>query len=152
MTELVKLAEGVLVEQDVLGIVQEIQLRWGDGLKLQYLGGHKKFALQAPYRIIEIDNRGNEHFVMSVWELDRRVIEKLEEINTQRGVDQLAKLELEEAAAKAQAAKEEQEWSDEVAKPLAARAVRDDKKFSFKNEEGELIVIEGDGRTHRHGN
>lgn len=73
---LVELAEGVVVEQDALNIIQKIQ-DYDDSLIVKYLDPARADFRDAPYAIFEKCPDGMERLVFSVWELDDRVIERL---------------------------------------------------------------------------
>jgi hypothetical protein len=74
---LVELAQGVLVEEDVLGVVQRI-MEYDSNLRVKYLDPTSfPDMTDAPYRIFELCPDGMERVVMSVWKLDERVLERL---------------------------------------------------------------------------
>lgn len=78
-----ELSEGVYVEDDVLGVVQRIQ-EYDPNLRVQYLAGRGHNLGDAPYRIMEICPDNVERMVMSVWELDERVLQRLFAADTQK--------------------------------------------------------------------
>lgn len=73
---LVELAGGVLVEEDVLGIVERIR-QYDSNLTVQYCDPNKVEFSDAPYRIMETCPDGFRRVVMEVWKLDARVLERL---------------------------------------------------------------------------
>lgn len=145
MDEYVALKRGALVHRDVLGVVDEIRRIFGDSLKVQYIDPKHARPNEKPYRIMEIDDRGKWHVVFDTDTLDDRVIVQLYEIDKKRGHDALAELVKKETAELMAAAKLEEEWNKEEAEPLMARAVKDTRAFTFKNDRGDLVKLEGDG-------
>lgn len=89
---LVDIGRGVLVEADVLGIVERIQA-YDENLRVTFLDPEQFSDIRdAPYQIQEICPDGMRRPVMSVWELDERVLERLYAADTQR-FDVLHRLE-----------------------------------------------------------
>lgn len=81
--KLVQLAEGVLVEEDVLGIVDRIK-HYDPNLIVQYCDPVKAEFSDAPYRIMEMCPDGFLRLVFEVWELDARVIDRIAAADSQR--------------------------------------------------------------------
>lgn len=81
---LVELSQGMLIEQDVLGIVERIQ-EYDSNILVQYLdpGVHGELT-DAPYRIMELCPDGMLRLVFTVWELDERVLKRLFEADNQK--------------------------------------------------------------------
>lgn len=67
---------GVTFESDLLGVIGEIQSRWPE-LRVQFIDPAKAEPGDAPWRIVEDCKDGFTRMVMSVWELDKRVIDRL---------------------------------------------------------------------------
>lgn len=82
---LIELAQGVYVERDVLNIAEKIR-EYDDNLRLQYLDpDHSEAGLSdAPWRVVEICRDGLPRIVLSAWELDDRILERLYAADTQR--------------------------------------------------------------------
>ena len=80
---LIELSNGIIVEEDVLGIVKRIQ-QYDPNLTIQYCDPDKSEVYDAPYRIMEQCPDGIQRMVMEVWELDERVIQRLFASDTQR--------------------------------------------------------------------
>lgn len=136
----VRLASGEQVERDVLNIAMKIR-EYDPNLKLKYCPPEAAEIDDAPYLITEMCQDGLERFVMWVWELDDRVLERIRAAdNVQNNVllaadgknehfrlDQQRrfKAELEESA-------------DLVQTYLKAPGTR----FTFKNKEGDKITLD----------
>lgn len=73
---LVELADGSLVENDVLNIVQKIK-NYDSNLRVKYVDPARAEFGDAPYRVTEICPDGIERLVMEVWQLDERVFERI---------------------------------------------------------------------------
>lgn len=81
---LVELAQGVFIEEDVLGVVRAIQA-YDENLVVQYLDPNQHSDItDAPYRIMEKCPDGHYRLVFSVWELDNRVLDRLHAADTQK--------------------------------------------------------------------
>lgn len=80
---LYEMANGQLIEEDVLGIVSRIQ-QYDPNLIVQYLDPDKSEISDAPYRVMEKCPDGNFRMVMECWTLDERVIERLHRADTQK--------------------------------------------------------------------
>lgn len=80
---LFEMADGTLVEEDVLGIVERIQ-SYDPNLTVQYLDPDKSDFASAPYRVMEKCPDGNLRMVFECWELDERVLERLFRADTQK--------------------------------------------------------------------
>jgi hypothetical protein len=73
---LVRIADGVYVEQDVLNIVEKIQ-QYDPNLKVKYCDPDRAEFGDEPYRIVEICPDGMERVVFGTWTLDERVMDRL---------------------------------------------------------------------------
>lgn len=80
---MVEMAGGVLVEEDVLGIVSKIRARWPT-LVVQFCDPNRADFQDAPFRILEECPDGLRRPVMDVWQLDDRVIERLYAADTHK--------------------------------------------------------------------
>jgi hypothetical protein len=91
--KLVQISEGVFVEGDVLRVVEKIQL-YDENLSVQWLDDrHPDFTIgDPPYRIVESCPDGLLRPVMTCWELDERVLERLKAADHQQS-DVLAALD-----------------------------------------------------------
>lgn len=78
---LVEIAGGVLIEEDVLGIVERIQ-QYDTNLIVQFCNPDKAEFSDAPYRVLERCPDGFIRPVMEVWNLDQRVIDRLHSADT----------------------------------------------------------------------
>lgn len=141
--------ESTVVEDDVLGIVTEIQYRWPN-LKIQYLDP-ERFAdiTDAPYRIIEQLPNGDINVVLQVWTLDRRVIDYLHQHNS-HAVDIQAAIERENAKArKAQEAAKAEAFGER--RDIIEHAFRSPKMtYTYDDPdtgEAKKFVDEGTGRV-----
>lgn len=82
---LVEMADGSWIEDDMLGIIEQIQ-NYDPNLRVQYLDPSRADSpTDAPYRIIEMCPDGFPRIVFAVWELDQRVIERLHRADNHRG-------------------------------------------------------------------
>jgi hypothetical protein len=73
---LVELADGSLVENDVLNIVEKIK-NYDPNLRVKYVDPARAQFGDAPYRVTEMCPDGLERLVMEVWELDEKVFERI---------------------------------------------------------------------------
>lgn len=80
---LVELAEGVLIEEDTLGVIRQI-MEYDERLRVKYLRPGAGDITDAPYAIFELCPDGKERLVFTVWELDQRVMERLYLADTQK--------------------------------------------------------------------
>ncbi len=80
---LIEMSNGVVVEEDVLGIIKRIQM-YDPNLTVQYCDPDSSTLTDAPYRIMEECPDGLQRMVMECWALDERVIEALFAADTQK--------------------------------------------------------------------
>lgn len=137
------LPDGTLAEVpgDMFRIVEEIHFRWPN-LRVLYLNPERAGVLDAPYKIMEMTQTG-PMFVMDVWELDQRVVEKLHMING-ANVDVQKELEKFNAVVKAAEDKrKEDELADSSDKLATAIKHFDKGKLTFKytNDRGQKRVV-----------
>lgn len=95
---LVELAQGVLVERDVLGIVEQIQ-EYDPNLYVQFCDPDRAEIGDAPYRIMEHCRDGIDRVVFYAWRLDGSVLDRIRLADTQR-IHVIENLEKKNAAAK----------------------------------------------------
>jgi len=147
---LVEISSGVYVENDVLGVVEEIQRRFPT-LDVQFLDPRRFPELtDAPYRIIEHCPDGFDRILFSTWQLDNRVIDRIYAADTSRG-NILDRIDQNNTRVREGEQRRFQERLDEAA-DLAAHVLKAGTTYSFKNTDGELIVLRDDeGITKRVG-
>lgn len=141
MNNIIRLPDGNYVTEDVFGVAQEIKARWGDRLKIQYADPDKIEIADAPYRLVEYNQVTKEwEVVMEVWSLDRSVIERLQmlEMFPNYSWDKMIK-GLEDKKKKS-----EEAWKEtgEEAADLVKHAFRTSRRYSFKNKDGEKVVLD----------
>jgi len=131
------LGQMVEVEDDVMGVVNEIHDRWPE-LRVQYLDPDRFPELtDAPYIIVDTQR---DHVVMKVWELNRSVINQLWLMDVQN-TNLQALFEVEAAKIAKETAAKKQEEAEER-QDILLRTFRSPKgSYSFKNEKGEKVVI-----------
>ena len=79
---LIELAQGVAVEEDVYRIAQQIR-EYDPNLRIKYLAQHGQIE-DAPYALFELCPDGQERLVFHIWELDQRVLERIEAADNQK--------------------------------------------------------------------
>jgi len=132
------------VEHSVLGIVQEINRRYNGRVKVQYLDPDRFAELtDAPYRIVEVRDDGQEDLIFSVWQLDGRVLNKLAMLDEWHGISSLERLVQQEKKRKQDKANQRLAEKMET-RNLIKSALANDRAYSFKNAEGELVTIHSD--------
>lgn len=147
---LVRMADGTLVERDVLNIVEKIRA-YDPNLRVKYCDPSRAEFGDAPYRITEICKDGIERQVFSVWELNDLVLERLYQADSQR-LDIIGAIDL--ANYKADLAqKQRYRESIDEAHDIVQHYLKNSKTtFSFVNDEGEKVIIDDqEGRTHKKG-
>ncbi len=141
------LPDGSVVENDVLRVAKKIQERYGDKVRIMYLPPTTGPGIHdAPYVICEwVEDHQAYEKIFDVWELDDRVLAKLEQMDqlSRSAAEILRDLEKAENAAKDDANRKYRDWADNEAKPLIAAAFKKDKTFTFKNDDGKLIKLHG---------
>jgi hypothetical protein len=95
---LIELADGSLVERDVLRIVEQIR-EYDPNLYVQYVDPALADVSDAPYRIIEKCKDGFDRVVFHTWILDGTVLDRLRLADTQR-LHVIQEIEKKNAAAK----------------------------------------------------
>lgn len=134
-----------MVEDDVLGVVREINRLWPN-LVVQFLDPDRALLNDPPYRIIERTAQGDKQ-VMAVWCLDNTVIERLHLANSHR-FDIEASIEKHNAKIKAEKEYMAQQQMSEGA-DLAATAVehlgKGKLQFTYKKDDGTTRIIREDG-------
>ena len=146
---LVEMADGSLVESDVLNIVEKIR-DYDPNLRVKYIDPMLADPEDPPYRITELCPDGMERVVFGVWNLNETVLERLYQADNARtnvfldihGNNLLAKKEQERRYIETRL--EEQD--------IIASYLRSPKgKFSFRRKEDDALVTIDDqeGRKHR---
>ena len=80
---LLEMANGSYVEADVFRIVEKVR-EYDSNLRVKYIDPSQSDLTDAPYAIFEVCKDGLERLVFSVWELDDRVLERLEAADNNR--------------------------------------------------------------------
>lgn len=82
---LLEMASGELVERDVLNIAEKLR-QYDPNLQLQYLDpSHFDAGIgDAPWRVLEMCKDGIPRVVLTAWELDERVLERIEAADNNR--------------------------------------------------------------------
>ena len=126
----------VEIEDDVMGVVNEIHDRWPD-LRVQYLDPERFPDLaDAPFQIV--DSTG--YRVMQVWQLDRRVVDQLSlRDRSQRDLKALVDKEFERSKRE----KEAVEGSVRAEKKDVLNHIFRSPKgsYTFKNDQGETVKV-----------
>ena len=140
---LVDLGRGVQVENDVLGVVEEIRRIW-PVLNVQFLDPDRFEQLtDAPYRIIEHCADGFDRVVFTTWTLDKSVIERIWNADSLRG-SVLDRIDANNNALKAGERQRFRERLDEAA-DLAKHILQSPgTSYSFRNNAGEKVTIQDD--------
>lgn len=130
----------VEVDHDIFGVVQEIRDRWPQ-LQVQFCNPDLADPSDAPYRIIEMGRDGQWYEVMAIWEMDRRVIDRLYDSDITR-TDVLRRVEESERKAR-----EEQKLKElaefEEANDIATHALTSrQSKYKIHNSKGELVEMD----------
>jgi hypothetical protein len=136
--------ELVRVEDDVAHVVKEISRLWPD-LKVQYCPDPDPG--DAPFRVVELCRDNVWRPVLSVWQLDNRLLDMLYSCDSYK-VNILAQLDMHNAAVKAQQKEIESTWRS-AAKDVLLSAFRSPKgRYTIpdtrEGHEGEIIVIDDD--------
>lgn len=74
--KLIPMADGSLVESDVLRIAEKIA-EYDDNLRLKYCPPSVADMTDAPYALFERCRDGIERLVFYIWELDDRILERI---------------------------------------------------------------------------
>lgn len=146
---LIQMADGTLVERDVLNIVERIR-DYDSNLRVKYVDPSRAKPGDAPYRITEVCRDGLERVVFSVWELDERVLERLYAADTNK-LDVLGIIDNSNLKAEMAAKQRYQESIDE-AHDIVEHYLRSPKStYTFvQPETGNLIKIDDqEGRKHK---
>jgi len=126
----------VEIEDDVMGVVNEIHDRWPD-LRVQYLDPERFPDLaDAPFQIVDSTGYGD----MQVWQLDRRVVDQLSlRDRSQRDLKALVDKEFERSKRE----KEAVEGSVRAEKKDVLNHIFRSPKgsYTFKNDRGETVKV-----------
>lgn len=140
---LVELGRGVQVERDVLGVVEEIRRLW-PVLDVQFLDpGRFEELTDAPYRVIEKCKDGFDRVVLTAWTLDKSILERIWAADNLRG----SVLDRIDANNNHLRDGEKQRFKERLAEAadLAQHILNNPKtSYSFRNTEGERLVLEDD--------
>lgn len=126
---------------DMFRVVEEIQFRWPN-LRVLYLNPERAGVMDAPYKIVEMTKNG-PMFVMDVWELDQRVIERLHLANG-ANVDVEKVIEKHNAKLKAEKERKAKEELADSSDKLATIIKHFDKgkmDFKYVNDHGQKREI-----------
>ena len=143
-SKMVQIAPGVLVERDVLAVVDWIR-DYDPNLDVVYLDPNR-FSLgpsEPPYKVIETCRDGQVRVVFSCWTLDNTVKERIIAADNQNQ-DILARLDANNAEARK---KQNSVFQDRIgeAHDMTVHLLRNSKTtYRFRNETGELVVIDDD--------
>lgn len=133
------------VPGDMFRVVEEIRFRWPN-LRVLFLNPERAGVLDAPYKIVEMTQNG-PMFVMDVWELDQRVIERLHLANGANvDVDKL--VQEHNAKVRAEEKRKAKEELEDSTDKLATAIKHFDKgklEFKFVNEHGQKRVVNEHG-------
>lgn len=141
-----KLMNGNLVQNDLLGITDQIEAEFGDRVKVMYLEQPGEGVAEEPWIICEwVEQTQSWEKIFGVWEMDQRVLDTLRDLDNQgkKAAEVLEKLEKQEADMRAKGQEEYNTWRKEEAIPLIKAAFRTDKTFRFYNENGDLVTLHG---------
>lgn len=134
----------VRVEDDVAHVVKEVNRLWPD-LKVQYCPTPD--GDDAPFRVVELCRDNVWRPVLSVWQLDNRLLDMLHNCDSYK-INILAQLDAHNAQIKAEKAEAENTWRI-AAKDVLLQAFRSPKgRYTISDprpgHEGELVVIDDD--------
>jgi hypothetical protein len=127
---LIEMADGTVVESDVLRIAEKIQ-EYDENLILKYCAQPDSLT-DAPYRLVEICRDGLERTVFDIWELDDRVLERLYAADTKHR-DIQAMIEGENEKARKDQNRRYQELKDETDNIIGAVLKSDKQSYTFDN-------------------
>lgn len=138
----IPLSDGSFMDEDVLGVVEEIRRLWPN-LRVQYIDPDRATDItDYPYRILELDRRGEWAVVYQCMELDNRAIVALANMDASK-VDLEKKFEA-EVAKVAKAKKDKEEEVSGATKDIVstgAKVLSRQSSFSFKDEDGQKHVV-----------
>lgn len=145
---LVDLADGFLVEHDVLNVVEKIR-NYDPNLRVKYVDPMRAEFGDAPYRITELCPDGMERLVMEVWELDDRVVERIVAADNSRNNVLVSLDDTNLIASKIQERRYEEIRLED--QDLIHSYLKSPKgKYSFNRRDGALVTIDDqEGRKHR---
>ena len=135
---LIQLADGVLVEHDVLGIVQQIQ-EYDPNLRIKYVQNPE--LGDAPYALFELCKDGIERLVFYIWKLDGSIMERIRAADNARQ-NVLHVIERNNESVRHQLNKRYREklmeGNDIVVSYLKSRKGR----WTFQNDKGQLVQLD----------
>lgn len=145
---LIKIAEGVAVEADVLNVAEKVH-EYDARFKIKFCDPDKSEIHDAPYMLTEMCADGVERICFYIWELDDRVLERLYAGDVLKN-DILGQLDSANALARRNLDRRWQEARDEC-KDIVEHYLKSMKtRYSFKREDGALVTIDDqEGRRHK---
>lgn len=144
-----KLMNGNWVQNDLLGIINQIDHEFGDRVKVMYLersGTGPEALSEEPWIICEwVEQTQTWEKIFGAMEMNQMVLHRLREMDMQgkKAAEVLARLEAKERSMRAEPREKYDEWRRGEAVPLIAAAFKSDKTFTFKNEDGKIVKLHG---------
>lgn len=137
------LIDGALVETDALRIAEKVR-DYDHNLQLICLMPDEGTLASEPYMVICRKPDGSYYKVLGAWELDDRILERLQR-SDQRKFDQIKTLESMEA----KQAKLKEDRYREIIDPIlemGKAALKSEKSsFSYRRDNGDLVQLNDDG-------
>jgi hypothetical protein len=134
----------VEIDDDTVHIVQEIQRLWPE-LRIRYC--ENPGIGEAPYQLVERTRDGRDEAVMSIWQLDSRLLDVIHEADTSKHDVQRI---LDEKNAKATHLQKERAltWRDYCRDVIVSAARHSGSSYTFSDpregHEGEVVKIHDD--------
>ena len=141
--DLVQIAPNISVQKNVLAVIERIR-NYDPNLDVMYLDPSRfdTTPFDAPWVVVERCNDGKTRLVLSVWEMNDLVFQRVAAADTWN-IDVQAKLDkVNEAARKEIERKRLESFGD--AKDLLVHAMRAPTSYKFKNHNNELVTLEDD--------
>jgi hypothetical protein len=140
--------DGYVVEEDLLGVIGEIQSRWPE-LKVQYLDpSHFAEPGEAPWRVVEACKDGVDRLVCQVWELDKRVIDRIAAADMY-DPSYLKNLETQNILAKMDSERRFREEMD-LADDITKHVIKSNKgRYSFPAADGGVVLADDTAPSRR---
>ena len=140
--KLIPLADGSLVESDVLRIVEKIQ-EYDENLVLKYCPPSVADLTDAPYALFEKCKDGIERLVFYIWELNDTVIERIYLAdNNHRNVQ--AAIDKNNAKVKYDINKRYQEKLEECGDIVKSYLKSPKGRWAFKKDDGTKVILDDD--------
>lgn len=145
---LIELADGSLVERDVLNIVEKIR-NYDSNLLVKYVDPNRINLGDAPYRITERCPDGMERLIMEVWKLDETVLDRIMAADNSRNNVLLSIDSANLLAEKIQKRRYEEICLED--QDLMTSYLKSPKgKYSFRRRKDEALVIIDDQEGRKH--